>query len=49
VAAVPIGQLRYNNRPFGLCLVAKANEEDILLRFMRSYEQIAKPRPIPNI
>lgn len=49
IATVPIGQLRYNNRPFGLCLVAKENEEDILLRFMNAYEKVAKPRPVPNI
>jgi amidase len=49
VATVPIGQLRYNNRPFGLCLLAKANEEETLLRFMNAYERICKPRPVPNI
>ncbi|KAF7547640.1 hypothetical protein G7Z17_g7591 [Cylindrodendrum hubeiense] len=48
-AAVPIGQLRYNKRPFGLCLVAKAGHEDTLLRFMMAYEKISKPRPVPSI
>ncbi|KAJ5926219.1 Amidase [Penicillium verrucosum] len=48
VATVPIGQLRYNGRPFGLCLVARADEEETLLRFMAVYEKVAKPRPVPN-
>jgi amidase len=49
IATVPIGQLRYNQRPFGLCIVAKANQEEILLRFMIAYEKVARPRPIPNL
>ncbi|KUL84917.1 hypothetical protein ZTR_07885 [Talaromyces verruculosus] len=49
IATVPIGQLRYNKRPFGLCIIAKANEEEMLLRFMSAYEKVAKPRPVPNL
>ena len=49
IATVPIGQLRYNKRPFGLCIIAKVNEEEILLRFMSTYEKVAKPRPVPNL
>ncbi|CAI7644884.1 unnamed protein product [Penicillium glandicola] len=48
VATVPIGQLRYNDRPFGLCLVVRADEEETLLRFMGVYEKVAKPRPVPK-
>ncbi|KAJ5789360.1 amidase signature enzyme [Penicillium psychrosexuale] len=48
IATVPVGQLRYNDRPFGLCLVAQADEEETLLRFMGMYEKVAKPRPIPR-
>ncbi|KAJ6011058.1 amidase signature enzyme [Penicillium sp. IBT 35674x] len=48
VATVPVGQLHYNDRPFGLCLVAKADEEETLLRFMEEYEKVAKPRPVPK-
>ncbi|KGO66561.1 Amidase [Penicillium italicum] len=48
VATVPIGQLRYNNRPFGLCLVARADEEETLLRFMAVYERVAKARPMAS-
>ncbi|KAJ5792756.1 amidase signature enzyme [Penicillium pulvis] len=49
VATVPIGQLHYNDRPFGLCLVAKTDEEDTLLQFMGEYESVAKPRPVPKL
>ncbi|TFB01466.1 hypothetical protein CCMA1212_006409 [Trichoderma ghanense] len=49
IATVPIGQLRYNGRPFGLCILARANEEELLLRFMAAYEAVAKPRPVPNL
>lgn len=49
IATVPIGQLRYNRRPFGLCVVAKAHDEGILLQFMSAYEKVAKPRPVLNL
>ena len=49
VAVVPVGTLRYNGRPFGICVTARANEEDILLRFMENYEEITEPRPVPKL
>ncbi|KAJ5738943.1 amidase signature enzyme [Penicillium malachiteum] len=49
IATVPIGQLRYNSRPFGLCLVARADEEKTLLQFMEAYEKVARGRPVPNL
>lgn len=49
VAAVPVGTLRYNGRPFGVCITARANREDILLRFMENYEAIMEPRPVPKL
>ncbi len=50
IATVPLGQLRYNNRPFGLCMVAKANNEELLLRFMAAWEASAIfNRPLPNL
>ncbi|PTB63049.1 amidase [Trichoderma citrinoviride] len=49
IATAPIGQLRYNGRPFGLCILARENEEELLLRFMAAYEAVAKPRPVPNL
>ncbi|KAI1846389.1 hypothetical protein JX266_007594 [Neoarthrinium moseri] len=34
LAAFPVGTLKYNGRPFGMCAIARANQEDALLRFM---------------
>ncbi|KAK3375563.1 amidase signature domain-containing protein [Lasiosphaeria ovina] len=49
VATVPVGQLKYNGRPFGLCLVARENDEERLLRFMTAYETfVAEPRAVPT-
>ncbi|KAI1203982.1 amidase signature enzyme [Nemania serpens] len=49
IAAVPLGQLRYNGRPFGLCLVARGHDEGILLRFMAAFELLLPPRPTPQL
>ncbi|EHK18330.1 uncharacterized protein TRIVIDRAFT_68353 [Trichoderma virens Gv29-8] len=49
IATAPIGQLRYNGRPFGLCILARENQEELLLRFMAAYEAVAAPRPVPNL
>lgn len=46
---VPLGKLRYNGRPFGLCLMARADGEETLLRFISSYEAAVPPRPVPNL
>ena len=50
IATVPLGQLSYNNRPFGLCMVAKAHNEELLLRFMAAWEaSTIFKRPVPNL
>ncbi|RFU80727.1 amidase [Trichoderma arundinaceum] len=49
IATAPIGKLQYNGRPFGLCVLARANEEESLLRFLAAYEKVAAPRPVPNL
>jgi amidase len=50
IATVPLGQLRYNGRPFGICLVAKANYEEALLRFMAAWQLLMNPRrPVPAL
>ncbi len=49
VATVPLGQLRSNSRPFGLCLVARADDEEVLLRFMHAWCAVMPPRPLPNL
>lgn len=49
VGTVPMSQLRYNGRPFGLCIVAKENDEEALLRFMCVYESSSGPRAVPKL
>ncbi|KAK0615178.1 amidase signature domain-containing protein [Bombardia bombarda] len=49
IATIPVGQLKYNGRPFGICLVAKENNEEVLLRFMAAYEAGSAPRAVPNL
>ncbi|KAL1846491.1 hypothetical protein Daus18300_014241 [Diaporthe australafricana] len=48
IATVPLGQLTYNQRPFGLCLMAREGYEESLLRFMHLYESVAPARPVPQ-
>jgi amidase len=50
IATAPLGQLRYNGRPFGLCMVAKENNEQLLLRFMAAYQSsLGLRRPVPKL
>lgn len=49
VAAVPLARLRYNGRPFGLCVIARAHGEEALLRFMAAYEAAMPARPVPEL
>ncbi|ETS78057.1 hypothetical protein PFICI_10119 [Pestalotiopsis fici W106-1] len=44
---VPLGVLDYNGRPFGLCVIGKEHEEELLLHFMAAYESISPPRAVP--
>lgn len=48
IATVPLGHLTYNQRPFGLCLMARDGYEEDLLRFMHLYESVTPPRPVPQ-
>ncbi|OAA74652.1 Amidase signature domain protein [Akanthomyces lecanii RCEF 1005] len=47
VAAVPLSTLKYNGRPFGLCVIAQADGEEALLRFMAAYEAAMPSRTVP--
>ncbi|KAK3185859.1 hypothetical protein K4F52_005313 [Lecanicillium sp. MT-2017a] len=49
LAAVPVGQLHYNGRPFGACIIAEANKEDLLLQYMEEYEAVWGARPVPSM
>ncbi|KAL6833448.1 amidase signature enzyme [Trichoderma sp. SZMC 28015] len=48
-ANVPLEILSYNGRAYGICLIAKAGEEETLLRFMNVYENTLPPRPVPDL
>jgi len=39
MAIVPLGELDYNGRPFGMCMLAKAHREDKLFHFMTAYNE----------
>jgi amidase len=47
VAVAPLDVLDYNGRPFGICFIARAREENLLLTFMRAWESISGARPLP--
>ena len=49
VMAMPLGRLKYNGRPFGICVMAKAGAEDVMLRFMAAYERAIGPRVVPDM
>jgi hypothetical protein len=49
IAVTPLGTLKYNNRPFGLCSVSKAGREDFLLHFLTAFETQFPGRPVPNL
>ncbi|PWI69362.1 hypothetical protein PCL_01009 [Purpureocillium lilacinum] len=49
VATLPVGQLRYNGRPFGAVAIAKGDDEESLLRLQAAYEAACKPRPLPDL
>ncbi|KAJ8610994.1 hypothetical protein MRB53_038207 [Persea americana] len=47
-AAVPLGAISTMNRPFGLCIIARANEEARLLDFMDAWQSLFPTRPLPH-
>ncbi|EQL01229.1 Amidase signature domain protein [Ophiocordyceps sinensis CO18] len=49
LATVPVGQLRYNGRPFGMVATARLNDEEALLRFQAAYEAAWRRRPLPDL
>lgn len=47
IASLPLGYLDYNGRPFGLCCVARANEEAILIKVQSAWEATFEARRPP--
>ena len=50
VGAVPLGYAEFNGRPFGMCIVADAGQEDRILRVMSAWDAtLPKRRPPPQL
>lgn len=44
---MPLGYSKINGRPFGMCIVAAAGNEDKILRAMRAWDAIMDKRKAP--
>jgi amidase len=56
VGTVPLGQLEFvtgetreKRRPFGMVFIGKAFDDAKLVRFMKGWEAISDPRPVPKL
>lgn len=38
IATMPLGYLDYNGRPFGLCGIARAHQDNVLLKMQSAWE-----------
>jgi Asp-tRNA(Asn)/Glu-tRNA(Gln) amidotransferase A subunit family amidase len=50
VTVLPLAKLKCEGthaRPFGICVMAKATEEERLLDFARVWEEVIPDRPLP--
>lgn len=47
VGTMPLGYSKTNGRPFGMCIVAAANNEDKILRAMRAWDATIAERKVP--
>ena len=49
---VPVGEISFSNgankRPQGLCMIARAHRDDVILKFMAAWEDAMPARPIPR-
>lgn len=44
---MPLGLLGYNDRPYGLGVMARAGREDLILQFMSAFEAEFPKRKVP--
>lgn len=49
MAGVPLGYIKSSGRPYGLQVVAPANQEAKLMKFMAAWESISPPRRLPDL
>lgn len=47
-AAAPLTTLSMNGRPWGVCAVARAGQEGLLLRFLAAMEELVGGHPLPK-
>lgn len=47
-AAAPLTTLTFNGRPWGVCAVARAGQEGLLLRFLAAMEDLVGGHPLPK-
>lgn len=45
---MPLGYLEEYEKPFGLSIMARAGEEQVLFKFMSAYEAVSPKRRIPS-
>jgi amidase len=49
LASVPFKCVESSGRPYGLHVIAKANEEDKIIKFMSVWERTVGPRRVPDL
>ncbi|KAF2105614.1 amidase signature domain-containing protein [Lophiotrema nucula] len=49
LASIPFSYVESSGRPYGLHVIAKANEEDKIIKFMGAWEKTIAPRRIPDL
>jgi Asp-tRNA(Asn)/Glu-tRNA(Gln) amidotransferase A subunit family amidase len=49
LATIPFRYVESSGRPYGLHVIAKANEEDKIISFMSVWERTVEPRRVPDL
>ncbi|OAG19567.1 amidase signature enzyme [Alternaria alternata] len=49
LASIPFSYVESSGRPYGLHVIARANEEDKIIRFMSLWENVIGPRRLPDL
>jgi len=49
IAAMPLGYLDYNGRAHGLCAVARAHNDGLLIQLLSAFEQTFPKRRPPQL
>jgi amidase len=47
VGTVPLGYARFNGRPYGMAIIARANQEHLILKVMSAWEATFPKRRAP--